>query len=117
MPIFTAFINLIKTAFEMGLSTILNRLVRFKQFIERLNEGYNNFFQSYLILHWFFVGLGILLLLQASFTGNIRGMIANAVITAFLCPVVPFNKIPGLVRYLTIGVLTIEQILQSIRLK
>ncbi|MBD2186192.1 hypothetical protein H6S82_17550 [Planktothrix sp. FACHB-1355] len=117
MQIFTVFINLIKTAFALGLSTIINRLVRFKQFIERLNEGYNDFFQSYLIWHWFFVGLGILLLLQASFTGNIRGMIANAVITMFACPVAPFNKIPGLVRYLTIGVLTIEQLLESIRLK
>lgn len=117
MQIFTAFINLIKIAFALGLSAIFNKLVRVKQFLKRLNEGYNNFFQSYLILHWFFVGLGILLLLQASFTGNIRGMIANAVITAFVCPVTPFNKIPGLVRYLTIGLLTIEQILKSIRLK
>ncbi len=86
------------------------------QFGKRLNEGYDQYFQNHNTVHWLFFGLGLTLVIRALFTRDIYDLITSLVKTVMCCPLKPFVGVPGLTRYLTIGILTSLQLIRAMAL-
>ena len=86
------------------------------QFGKRLNEGYDQYFQNHTTVHWLFFGLGLTLVICALFTRDIYDLITSLVITVMCCPLKPFVGVPGLTRYLTIGILASLQLIRAMAL-
>ena len=86
------------------------------QFGKRLNEGYDQYFQNHNTVHWLFFGLGLTLAVHALLTRDIHDLITSLAITVMCCPLKPFVGVPGLTRYLTIGILASLQLVRAMAL-
>jgi hypothetical protein len=96
----------LKTVFELLSDAFIKAVILF-------DRNLNLYFEKHQSLHWLFCGLSVLLALYGHFTGDIFDLISSIIICYLCCPLKILPFVPGIIRYLTIGLLIGLQIIRG----